>query len=61
MIEIEEVRRLRLDPGDILVLKAPNVLTAEQCEEIRKQLEGEFPDNRVLVMTADFDLEVVTP
>lgn len=47
--EIEEVRVLRLQPGDILVARVAEEATPDAIEGIRKRLEAMFPDHKTLV------------
>lgn len=48
----DEVRRLRLEPGDRLIVRHAN-LTPRQQLEYRDYLQAHFPDNEVLVIVAD--------
>lgn len=57
-VDLEDVKRLTLDPGDTLVLRVPE-LTMETLHHLTGLLKGVFPDNRVLVLPAGFELEVV--
>lgn len=47
----EDVRRLRLDPGDILVVRVTD-LTPWQMASYQEHLEVWFPDNPVRVLHA---------
>lgn len=56
MIEIEDVKRLHLNPGDVLVVKLPrggNYATAHD------QLQELFPGNKVLIVHPDVEFEVL--
>lgn len=48
--ELAEVRRLRLEPGDLVVVSSSTILTGRQLHVLRDQLEERFPDNDVLVL-----------
>lgn len=44
----EEVRRLRLEPGDRLVARIRDIWTLQQIQYYRESLQAHFPDNEVL-------------
>ena len=48
----DEVRRLRLEPGERLVVRSSN-WTPNQADEYREWLQPQFPGNDVLVLLAD--------
>lgn len=48
----DEVRRLRLEPGDRLIVRCTS-LTPQQQVEYREYLQAHFEDNEVLVIFAD--------
>ena len=60
-IEVAELQRLNLQPGDRLVVRTLGRLTAAQAHEFSERIRawsgGEFP---VLVLDGDTSLEVVT-
>ena len=58
-IELEDVRRLRLDPGDILVVRMPEHVTKEQVADVTELLKHHLPDHKVLAIGHDVDLGVV--
>lgn len=60
-IEVEDVQRLHLEPGDTLVFKVRRDLTPEQAERIREVAKQALPDHRFLVLTEGIDLQVVEP
>lgn len=50
----DEIRRLRLDPGDRLIVRiADRHVSPEHLHHCRKSLQKFFPDNEVLVIVAD--------
>lgn len=59
-IEVEEVRVLRLQPGDVLVAKVSDRITPETVEAVKWNLESAFPGYRVIVVSG-IDLEVARP
>jgi hypothetical protein len=62
--EVTEVQRLRLEPGDRLVVRADRELTQHQTETIPSRVRAalHLPDDfPVMVIPAGFSVEVVTP
>lgn len=59
IIDIKDVRRLRLNPGDVLVVRID--VTEAAAVEIAEQLDDYFPDNRVMVLSPGADVEVLGP
>ena len=59
-IEVEELRKVRLEPGDVVVLRVSDDIdaaTAHACLDVLRQV---FPDNRSVILQPGQDLEVVT-
>lgn len=57
-----DVRRLRCQPGDTVVLRTPRPLSAETTGRLREQVLYALPDDhgcRVLVLDAGLDLDVI--
>lgn len=57
-IEIEDVKRLNVGPGDVLLVTVPSGTTPERANDIRNRFETRLPV-RVLVKTADVQVQVV--
>jgi hypothetical protein len=55
-----KVEILRLEPGDVLAVKAPDRLTASEAAKIKEQFTEQFPDHKVLLYSG-MDLAVVRP
>jgi len=55
-----EVRRLRLEPGDTLVLRTPQPLSVWVTERLATALAARFVDTPIVVLEAGLDLEVVS-
>lgn len=49
----EEVRRLRLEPGDRLIVRVADRWTPQQIHEYQDYLRTAFPDNDVLVIVGE--------
>ena len=56
-----DIRRLRLKPGDTVVVRVERDLTELQVNHASRALRLAFPDNPCLVLTAGASLEVVEP
>lgn len=60
MIELEEVRRLRVEPGDALVVKMAHPVSREVHKRIRNQFEQTHPGVTILILEPGIDLEVLS-
>ncbi len=56
---VAEVRKLSLAPGDTVVIKLGQSLSAEVAERIKSNLEPRFPENTILVLDEDVDLSTI--
>ena len=56
--QYESVRILRLQPGDVLVVRLDADITRQQAHDIRQELKPKFPDNEVLVLGRGVDVEI---
>lgn len=61
LVDENTVRRLRLAPGDVLVVSLPTVLSPAEATRLCEQVQGAFPGRRCLVLTGGADLTVVGP
>jgi hypothetical protein len=60
--EITDVQRLTLKPGDRLVVRSPDRLSAQAADMIRQRVIAAFaldPDAPVLVLPSGISVEVV--
>lgn len=55
---VEEVRALRIQPGDILIMRVPGELPLVAHESIRTQLKELFPGHKCLVLEFGLELNV---
>jgi hypothetical protein len=44
------LQRIKLNPGDTLVLTFPRSITGEQADRIKRLIEARFPLNSVMVV-----------
>lgn len=57
-----EVRRLHLQPGDVVVLRTLGVLPSrETLDEVIRRLQETFPGHKCVVLHSDFDIGVMRP
>lgn len=56
---IEEVRVLRPEPGDIIVLRAPKRLTEYEADQIQDRAAAFFAGHQVVVLENSMSLEVL--
>jgi hypothetical protein len=57
--EAVELIRVRLKPGDTVVVRVPGTLSAEQSQMIREQVRGVFEGYPVLVLSRGMSIEAV--
>jgi hypothetical protein len=58
-VEYESVRILRLQPGDVVVVRLADRMDKHTAETIRNDLKPKFPDHEVLILGPNADLEIV--
>lgn len=58
-IVLEHLSRVVVEPGDVLVFKAPEDLTLEAHKLIRDAFRGMFPDNELVIINHDAELSVL--
>jgi hypothetical protein len=58
--QIEDIRRLHLDPGDVIVLKVQHPLTQAQADRMVQRMRAVLPGHKCLVLDHDVDLTVVS-
>lgn len=62
-VEIEEVRRLSLKPGDIVMLSMERILSPEEGERIRNEVKSFLKrlgyENEVVFMDGGVRIEVI--
>jgi hypothetical protein len=57
---IGSVNRLRLRPGDAIVLSTEELITDETAKRLREQVEAHFPGHRCLVLGPGMKLGVLS-
>ncbi|MES2341736.1 MAG: hypothetical protein V4597_08660 [Pseudomonadota bacterium] len=59
--EAVDVRRLRLRPGDVVVVKVEGRLSASDLACIEAELKAKIPDNQVLVIEQGVEIFTMGP
>lgn len=56
-----EIAKLRMEPGDVLVIKVHAVLTADVAKKIRDQIANQIPGKApVILIDKNVDLSLLT-
>jgi hypothetical protein len=58
---LEEARILRLEPGDVIVLRTPLRLSFEQIAELEEQVTDRFPSHKAIVLAGGMELTIARP
>ena len=59
---VREINLVKIQPGDVVVLKTSRELAERDVEWLREQLKGAFPTaGNVLILHHEMDLSVVRP
>ena len=56
---IDYIRRMRIEPGDVLVLFSDRSLTTKEQQSIGEQMHAAFPDNGLLILHGGLHLGVL--
>lgn len=61
-IEVEEIKKIKLDPGEVLWVTVP-IKNLEQsiAEGMANRLSQFFPDNKVIVTAQGFEFKAIAP
>ena len=57
-ITLEDVKRLRLEDGDVLAIRFSRI-SEDAARRLSASLKGTFPNNKILILEGDAELEVV--
>lgn len=58
---VDEIRRLDLKPGDILIIKAPRPISDAAAQCLRQQLDKVVPGHKALVLDRGYSIEAIRP
>ena len=58
-IELEDLKKVSVNSGDVLVLRTKRVLSSHQTQQLKDKLLSAFPDNKVLVLSDGLELLIV--
>jgi hypothetical protein len=59
-IRIEDLQRVHLGPGDVLIVRTAHIPSKAATDALHEYLHDVFPANRVLIVSRGTDLSVVT-
>jgi hypothetical protein len=59
-IEIEDIKRLDVKPGDVLLVTVPREMSSEAAQRVANAFETTLPV-RAIIKTSDVRVEVVGP
>lgn len=60
-MEIESIKRVTLNPNDVLVVSASAPISAESAKMLKDRFRDAFPDNTVVVLDNRINLTVMGP
>lgn len=60
-IELEHLKRVRLEPGDVLVVQHPADIPPDDAWKMGDYLSSKFPGHECVVLTGGAQLAVVHP
>ena len=60
-IEVEELRRANLQPGEVVVITLAPGAPAEMVDDLSAWLQEAIPNNKVLVLVAPSALSIISP
>lgn len=60
-IELEHLKRVHLEPGDVLVLQCPEHVSNAYAKVLTDYLSERFPGHEVAIVSAGAQLGVVRP
>lgn len=60
-LELEDIHRLDIKPGEILVARVPDSAPLDECLQIKDHLTAALPGVRILVTAASVDFTVLNP
>lgn len=57
----QDMWRLALQPGDVLVVRVPEKICREQADRMTRIVQDKFPDHHVLILDGGIDIGVLSP
>ena len=58
---METMKKVKVDPDDIIVITTEKKLTREQMDDIQKEMESSFPNNRVVLFAEGLTFKIYKP
>lgn len=59
LLDMAQVERLTLNPGDKIILKVPFLPSAADCEYLREQVMAVLPNTEVITLVGGVDIAVL--
>lgn len=59
-VNIEEIRKVKLDSDDVLVLRLPFAITQEGAIKLRETVSAVFPGHKCFILDKGISLEILT-
>ncbi len=56
-----EIHRIRLEPGDIVVVRSDQVLSLGMHNFLAAEMSKAFPGHRIVLLERGFSLDIVSP
>ncbi len=56
---IDHVKMADVGPGDVLILRSGEMLSADAARRIQGQLQEDFPNIRSIILNGGFDIEIL--
>lgn len=61
METIEDVRKLSVSKGDVIVVRVKHAISHDAHERIKETVSRRFPDNEIIVLDNGMSIDVFTP
>ena len=52
---------MRLEPGDVIVVSSPRVITRQQADQMKQEVQAHIPHSEVLVIGGDIQISAIRP
>lgn len=59
-MDIEDIKKAKLDPGEVLILRSDQPVSYETAKSIKEYLNSAFPDNKVIILDKGLSLEKIS-
>lgn len=59
-IDVEDIKRLAINPGEVLVVRLHDGATKDDADRIASQVKARLPEGVEVLVTANVELSVLT-